>query len=150
MCESDRTMDFSVQGSQIEGFDGHLVWAVAVDREEPGTPRRVVRLEGVIRDGGFSLTCARALRVSYAYPSWTVVIDATEDGACSPADRQVTEQLYGWADPLIVDVTRAANGEVQRWEATVADARTAVGDRSTFDFCKEYFDDGDQGQTPFR
>jgi hypothetical protein len=85
-----------------------------------------------------ALSCPRSLNETYAYPTWAVVIDADNDGRCSHGDKQVTSQLYGWNSDVGVDVTLAANGEPTIWPA-VAEAHTAVGDRSKFDFCSLYF-----------
>lgn len=138
-CASDGTLDFTITGSELHAFEGRLVWAVAVARADRSRPRRVVRLAGRIQGGDFSLSCPRSLEPSLAYPSWTVVIDADDDRTCSEADRQHTAQFFGWQEHVVADVTLAANGQRATWETTVAEARTAVGDHSQFDFCRYYF-----------
>ena len=140
ICKSDGKFNFSISGSKLEAFEGRNVWAAAIQHPSEGVPKRVVRLETRIVNGRFRLSCPRSLDTAFNYPSWTVVIDADNDGKCSSADRQRTTQLYGWDFDVVVDVTSDAAGNVWDWRTTVAEAHSAVGNSGSLDFCRYYFD----------
>ena len=92
--------------------------------------------QGEVVDGQFDLACEDGLEENYAYPSFTVVIDADDSGDCTPGDLAATFQGYGWADDQVFDLTEGQDGWIPAEWHTVGDTASVWGET----FCAYYFD----------
>ena len=143
ICSTDGSFDFHVWGKGLASWEGRRVFVAAF---EPATPdfgpkaparpkRRPVRMETTIQGGSFSVACPSSLRKNYAYPSYTVVIDADNDGRCSTGDLARQSQLYGWDAAVAENVNGAP--ELDAF-APISGRRGPIGGQT--DFCKSYFE----------
>lgn len=140
LCEGDGELDFALSATGLSQHEGQLVWMSAVEPEL--TPHAsedavVVFQEGRIEDGAFALSCEDSLSENFAYPSFTVVIDADGSGDCSADDIAGTFQGYGWADDQVFVVTVGHPSWVPVEWTTVAEHWEVWGE----EFCSYYFDD---------
>ena len=139
-CDGTGHLDFALSASELHEHEGRAVWMSAV---EPGLTNSVsdapvaVFEQGEVVDGGFALSCEDSLTENYAYPSFTVVIDADDSGDCSAGDVAATFQGYGWADDQVFDLTPGQDDWVPAIWHVVEDNPSVWGES----FCAYYFDD---------
>jgi hypothetical protein len=140
-CDGLGQLDIALSASDMGAYEGLQVWMSAVEPtsvdSQSAVPVVAAFQEGEVVDGAFALSCNDSLTENYAYPSFTVVIDADDSGDCSAGDIAGTFQGYGWADDQVFDLTAGQDGWVPVQWATVGEGGLVWGE----DFCTYYFDD---------
>jgi len=138
-CESTGVFDFRTVGVGFDKYDGHIVWAAAVQPiNSPHTDTVTVLLETTIESGEFETSCQDSLEENYRYPSYAVVIDADESGDCSPEDYAAVGQFYAWNEDQEF-TTEAFDGTDQAQGIPIGFVK--IGDTTTWGeraFCDYY------------
>lgn len=138
-CEGLGHLDFALSASNLADHDGRAVWMSAIEPTATDTatiPVIAAFEQGEVIDGSFDLACEDSLTENFAYPSFTVVIDADDSGDCSPGDLAATFQGYGWADDQVFDLTPGQDGWLPATWLAVGDTPSFWGE----DLCTYYFD----------
>ncbi len=138
-CDGLGHLDIALSASHLEEHEGRAVWMSAVEPAWTDTstePAIAAFEQGEVVDGQFDLACEDGLEENYAYPSFTVVIDADDSGDCTPGDLAATFQGYGWADDQVFDLTEGQDGWIPAEWHTVGDTASVWGET----FCAYYFD----------
>lgn len=139
-CGGQGTLSIRAHGEGLGAHEGKRVWLSAVERDRGGV---VGVAEGRVHQGRVSLSCAKTLHTTFAYPTFAIVIDADGDGKCSANDLAGSRQLYGWNQDTTVpfDLRARADDPIALRFGWVADARGGINseERARFDFCSLYF-----------
>lgn len=139
-CSESAEFDFHLLAEGLSQWEGKRVYVAAFENDgfeaDPNSNRRVVLLKGTITDGGFSLVCPRALKQTYAYPSWGVFVDVDGDGRCGNQDVGAQAQLYGWESDVSEQV--GALSEVSTQGSAAGSLFPPIGS-SASTFCDGYF-----------
>jgi hypothetical protein len=99
--------------------------SVSVSAVEPtlggSEVRRVILSSRVESDGRFALSCTRALRENYGYPSYGVWIDKNGDGKCGAGDLALVGALfYGWDSDISLSVDKGGLVPEESWSPAIA------------------------------
>jgi hypothetical protein len=116
VCTGGKQWNVRVTGKSLERFEGKRVWVSAVEPRMDATDEVAVFLEGRVTAGTLGLACDRGLTDNYWYPSFSITVDADNDGRCSGGDLHVTDQLYGWGGDQLYSLTGTGAGEGTRGE----------------------------------